>query len=934
MVNKIFKPSTLTSTTRNYYPRPTYADLQFEEMPQIQNMTYYNGKEIVEWNLDGFTEYQIFTLCHQMIMYANACIANGNKEREAANMIVIGFSGQLKGWWNNYLNETQRQEILCAVKRDDQGRPLPDRDGNGNPTGNISDALATLIYNIIYHFAGNYHDIYEKNREQLINLKCKTMSDFRWYKDTFLSKLYTLPEPNQDFWKEKYISGLPPLFAEKVRNSLRKEGGGSINYHYLDIGKITQKIQLVGAELCNDLKIKDQLKKQRILGKREMGDFCYQFGFQDPYVYRKRKTHSKPMTKPNDKSKMSFQATKRKPKRIYNKNIRTQDTESKETICYKCGLKGHIANRCFKSKVKKEIQALLDSESEDVKEKLEAILNNIDNDSSSDEEKNAEINCCQDSGCSCYEPDNSEEESDENILVLTSLEEFVLDTFETIQDPEEKRRVLEKFLSRVKTDKDKLKKDIQTSCGRQKNKKEKAHALNGLAYYFKNFVPSDQKITEKRAKLQDIPHHEERLLDYREEKSRDGQDKLPMEVEQSMATDKNTKVFSDKILISTDPASSMVVFHININNLLQSFPHNKPSLSTKKHDTTPQTPYILHNHPNSFLPQYILRTQPKAPCRSCAYKDSCQKKLKSQNPMSTTYENLQPRLSFRTEQTLSCFGQDILDLVWRKFKERQMKIFLGLQDYFFDLLEGRERNPAIRVIIYMLPLLRLDDQAISDPSYRFLVLKAEINLQRFRNLPTYNHEEISLQTIIDHGLVNSIYATLDQILQSDLGSAVKDVCRRLGHGRYRIIFSSIPPKFTPPVRPAIHYIYIMNGQFNFQEDGPSKLSDEEEEIYTTNANHENWRLFSEAAEIEEAITTDYEYQLVFQNKITRIFISKYYNQSYEYFKGAGRIIKPDFGNECSKKSYYRSLAQWFQKSEPSEIDTVQSAPMIINEDNE
>ena len=467
-----------------------------------------------------------------------------------------------------------------------------------------------------------------------------------------------------------------------------------------------------------------------------------------------------------------------------------------------------------------------------------------------------------------------------------------------------------------------------------KNKKEKAHALNGLAYYFKNFVPSDQKITEKRAKIQDIPHHEERLLDYREEKSRDGQDKLPMEVEQSMATDKNTKVFSDKILISTDPASSMVAFYININNLLQSFPHNKPSSSTKRHDTIPQTPYILHNHPNSFLPQYILRTQPKAPCRSCAYKDSCQKKLKSQNPMSTTYENLQPRLSFKTEQTLSCFGQDILDLVWQKFKERQMKIFLGLQDYFFDLLEGRERNPAIRVIIYMLPLLRLDNQAISDPSYRFLVLKAEINLQRFRNLPTYNHEEISLQTIIDHGLVNSIYATLDQILQSDLGNAVKDVCRRLGHGRYRIIFSSIPPKFTPPVRPAIHYIYIMKGQFNFQEDGPSKLSDEEEEIYTTIANHENWRLFSEAAEIEEAITTDYEYQLVFQNKITRIFISKFYNQSYEYFKGAGRIIKPDFGNECSKKSYYRSLAQWFQKTEPSEIDTVQSAPMIINEDNE
>jgi len=30
----------------------------------------------------------------------------------------------------------------------------------------------------------------------------------------------------------------------------------------------------------------------------------------------------------------------------------------------------------------------------------------------------------------------SEEESDENILVLTDLEQFVLDTFDTVQDPE------------------------------------------------------------------------------------------------------------------------------------------------------------------------------------------------------------------------------------------------------------------------------------------------------------------------------------------------------------------------------------------------------------------------------------------------------------------------------------------------------------------
>ena len=32
--------------------------------------------------------------------------------------------------------------------------------------------------------------------------------------------------------------------------------------------KIAQKVQLVGAELCNDLKIRDQLKKQKLFEKK------------------------------------------------------------------------------------------------------------------------------------------------------------------------------------------------------------------------------------------------------------------------------------------------------------------------------------------------------------------------------------------------------------------------------------------------------------------------------------------------------------------------------------------------------------------------------------------------------------------------------------------------------------------------------------------
>ena len=64
----------------------------------------------------------------------------------------------------------------------------------------------------------------------------------------------------------------------------------------------------------------------------------------------------------------------------------------------------------------------------------------------------------------------SEEESDENILVLTDLEKFVLDTFDTVQDPEEKN-ILERFLSRIKNNKDKSVKEIQ---------KKKFYSANGV----------------------------------------------------------------------------------------------------------------------------------------------------------------------------------------------------------------------------------------------------------------------------------------------------------------------------------------------------------------------------------------------------------------------------------------------------------------------
>jgi len=51
----------------------------------------------------------------------------------------------------------------------------------------------------------------------------------------------------------------------------------------------------------------------------------------------------------------------------------------------------------------------------------------------------------------------------------------------------------------------------------------------------------------------------------------------------------------------------------------------------------------------------------------------------------TPYELLVPSLNFKTEQTLATLTQDIINLIWEKYQKRQMRTFLGLQDYFLDL---------------------------------------------------------------------------------------------------------------------------------------------------------------------------------------------------------------------------------------------------------
>ncbi|KAG5595777.1 hypothetical protein H5410_037009, partial [Solanum commersonii] len=165
-----------------YYPRPTPQDVLLEEHEHIITNSY-NGKEIYEWNIDGYTDRQIYTTVHRMLMYSTICKTNKNSDKTIADMITAGFTGQLKGWWDNYLNQEQRDRVLLAVKQE------------GDQV--TQNAVYTLVLNIIEHFSG------------------------RWVME--------LPECNNTHWKSKFIDGLPTLFAERVRKAIRGDNH-SINY--------------------------------------------------------------------------------------------------------------------------------------------------------------------------------------------------------------------------------------------------------------------------------------------------------------------------------------------------------------------------------------------------------------------------------------------------------------------------------------------------------------------------------------------------------------------------------------------------------------------------------------------------------------------------------------------------------------------------------
>ena len=123
-------------------------------------------------------------------------------------------------------------------------------------TNNIYSICLLLIYqtSILKHFVGTPSNISSRVSDLLNNLKCPSMTDYRWYQDVFTSRVMLRKDCHKPYWKEKFVDGLPPIFAHKVKQVLMGKND-SIDYDNLTYGDIFSAIKKLGINMCNDEKL-------------------------------------------------------------------------------------------------------------------------------------------------------------------------------------------------------------------------------------------------------------------------------------------------------------------------------------------------------------------------------------------------------------------------------------------------------------------------------------------------------------------------------------------------------------------------------------------------------------------------------------------------------------------------------------------------------
>ena len=339
---QINKFKTWHKRSKNFYQRPTPPDLQFEERQPKQNS--YNSGDIYSWNIDGLSEHEIFIVLRQMQMAATAYLQSDD-DWNVVQLLLAGFNGSLKFWWDNYLTEKERFQVSKSINEEGE-----------------QDAVIRLVYAITKHFIGDPNTFGERTSEILQNLRCRTLSDFKWYHDVFIATLMIRADARASYWKERFLYGLPKAFNERVQESLREKHGGTIPFDSLTYGDLISTVKKEGLKLCSQLKLQHQFKKDLKASRKDLGSFCAQYGISMPTPPSQIIKKQKPYRETPFKTK-NFNRKKDKPykkfKKFKSQKSNEQKSNKKEVRCFKCGQKGHIAPNC-----KNKVNVLSDKEEE------------------------------------------------------------------------------------------------------------------------------------------------------------------------------------------------------------------------------------------------------------------------------------------------------------------------------------------------------------------------------------------------------------------------------------------------------------------------------------------------------------------------------------------------------------------------------------------
>ncbi|KAA0051820.1 Enzymatic polyprotein [Cucumis melo var. makuwa] len=222
---------------KNHYKRPLPPDVGWDDLRP--NFRSFNGTSIKTWNIDGCFEGQMMIIFQKMFVATTSYLRRMN-QREIVDALTVGFTGNLRSWWHNHLTDANREAIKEVVIEKTKQGP------NSDVITIQPNSVNTLFYVAIRHFVGRTTLYNDQSMEALLGMKCPKMIDFKWYKDTFMSRLYNLTTCRDVVWKHKYVEGRPKYVRERLYSTMITNGGGTErDWEGISYGDINSTIQKV-----------------------------------------------------------------------------------------------------------------------------------------------------------------------------------------------------------------------------------------------------------------------------------------------------------------------------------------------------------------------------------------------------------------------------------------------------------------------------------------------------------------------------------------------------------------------------------------------------------------------------------------------------------------------------------------------------------------